>query len=72
MFALENLLFGCFQHLLVFRMFDISEVCHGKAGFRKFAAPFGFSDVDISDVRPGKAGFRMFASLFRFSGVRHI
>ena len=43
-------------------MFGISDVCHGKAGFRMFAALFGFSDVDISDVRPGKAGFRMFAA----------
>ena len=68
-FALENLLFGCFQHILVFRMFDISDVCHGKAGFRMFAALFGFSDVDISDVRPGKATFWMFAALFGFSDV---
>ena len=42
MFALESLLFGCFQHFLVFRMFDISDVCHGQAGFRMFAVFFWF------------------------------
>ena len=72
MFALVKLVFACLHYFLVFRMFDISDVCHGKAGFRMFAALFGFSDVDISDFRPGKAGFRIIAALFRFSDVRHI
>ena len=61
-----KLVFGCLQHFLVFRMFDISDVCPGKAAFWMFAALFGFSDVDITDVRPGKAGFRIIAALFRF------
>ena len=33
------------EHFLVFRMFNISDVRSGKAGFRMFAALFGFSDV---------------------------
>ena len=45
MFALVKLVFGCLQHFLNFRMFDISDVCPGKAGFRMYAALFGFSDV---------------------------
>ena len=45
MFALVKLVFACLQHFLVFRMFDISDVCPGKAGFRMFGALFGFSDV---------------------------
>ena len=43
MIALEKLLFG--SALFGFWMFDISDVCPGKAGFRMFAALFGFSDV---------------------------
>ena len=69
MFALEKLVFACLQHFLVFRMFDIADVCPGKAGFRKFAALFGFWIFDISDVCPSKAGFSMFAALFGFSDV---
>ena len=45
MFALVKLIFACLQHFLVFRMFDISDVRPGKAGFRMFAALFEFSDV---------------------------
>ena len=45
MFALVKLVFGCLQHFLVFRMFEISDVCHGKAGFRIIAELFGFSDI---------------------------
>ena len=45
MFALVKLVFGCLQHFLNFRMFDISDVCPGKAGFCMYAALFGFSDV---------------------------
>ena len=45
MFALVKLVFACMQHFLVFRMFDISDVCPGKAGFCMFAVLFGFSDV---------------------------
>ena len=44
MFALVKW-FSLVMHFLVFRMFDISNVCPGKAGFRMFAAFFGFSDV---------------------------
>ena len=69
MFALVKLVFACLQHFLVFRMFEISHVCPGKAGFRMFAALFCFSDVDILDNRPSKAAFRMFAALFGFSDV---
>ena len=50
-------------------MFDILDVCHGKAGFWMISALFGFSDVDISEVCPGTAAFRMFAALFSFSDV---
>ena len=66
MFALVKLVFAYLELFLVFRMFDISDICHGKAGFWMFAALFGFSDVDITDVRPGKAVFRIIAALFRF------
>ena len=45
MFALVKLVFACMQQFLVFRMFDISDVCPGKAGFCMFAVLFGFSDV---------------------------
>ena len=45
MFALKKLLLGCLQYISVFRKFDISDVCPGKAGFRMFAALFSFSDV---------------------------
>ena len=45
MFALVKLVFACLRHFLVFRMFDISDVRPGKAGFRMFAALFEFSDV---------------------------
>ena len=45
MFALVKLVFARLQHFLVFRIFDISDVRPGKAGFRMFAALFGFSDV---------------------------
>ena len=45
MFALVKLVFACLQHFLVFRMFDISDVCPGKAAFRLFAAVFGFLNV---------------------------
>ena len=38
MFALVKLVFACLQHFLVFRMFDISDVCPEKAAFRMFAA----------------------------------
>ena len=45
MFALVKLVFACMQHFLVLRMFDISDVCPGKAPSRLFAVLFGFSDV---------------------------
>ena len=45
MFALVKLVFPMYAAFLVFRMFDISDVCPGKAAFRMFAALFGFSDV---------------------------
>ena len=45
MFALEKLVFACLQQFLVFRMFEISDVCPGKADFCMFAALFRFSDV---------------------------
>ena len=45
MFALVKLVFAFLQHFSIFRMFDISDVCPGKAGFRMFVALFGFSDV---------------------------
>ena len=69
MFALEKLLFGCLQHFLVFRMFGISDVCHGKMVFGCLQLFLVFQMFDISDVYPGKAGFRMFAALFGFSDV---
>ena len=45
MFALVKLVFACLHLFLVFRMFDISDVGPGKAGFRMFTALFEFSDV---------------------------
>ena len=69
MFALVKLVFGCLQHFLNFRMFDISDVCPGKAGFRMYAAFLVFRMFDISDVCPGKAATRLFAVPFGFSDV---
>ena len=50
-------------------MFDMSDVCPGKAAFRMFAALLVFRMFGISDVCHGKAGFRIIAILFGFSDV---
>ena len=53
MFALEKLLFGCLQHFLVFRMFDISDVFLVKLVFACLQHFLVFRMFDISDVCPG-------------------
>ena len=63
-----KLVFGCLQYFSVFRMFDISKVCPGKAGFRMFAALFDFSDVCYIGCLPWKSCFSDVCSTFCFFG----